>query len=318
VYLACPELHWAFLAHMVSRNGGYNMTDLKGDLIARAMEPGEAESFFQFLERANFLIFGDAFPQLLLYEASKDQGKPLFHLLPYFGVSVFMQVIWERFWETRDSEMLTLALVVNEQNFIEHRVVRHEKFQPVVESFEFVAQTFLNLTQVVFPFWGRAGQGKMQLAGVVVDTFKSLEERIDTGRHLYAILFGLPEVHEGALKWAKETPHTGSRSDYWQDFYTTEKPVKQAKKYSTRIQGDRLRKGSSLFYSPVLSDAWPDVKNPEPADAHDWCEKPESAEEIYSVKPNKDWNMTQQYCKTMSLVEKAVAAETWLKWGKRA
>ncbi|MGZ4123784.1 MAG: DUF2515 family protein, partial [Tumebacillaceae bacterium] len=61
VYQACPELHWAFLAHLVSRNGGYNMTDLKGDLISRAMEPGEAESFFQFLERANFLIFGDAF-----------------------------------------------------------------------------------------------------------------------------------------------------------------------------------------------------------------------------------------------------------------
>ena len=27
------EIQWAFLAHMVSRNGGYNMTDLKGSLL---------------------------------------------------------------------------------------------------------------------------------------------------------------------------------------------------------------------------------------------------------------------------------------------
>lgn len=28
-YLRHPEIHWAFLGHMVSRNGGWNMTDLK-------------------------------------------------------------------------------------------------------------------------------------------------------------------------------------------------------------------------------------------------------------------------------------------------
>lgn len=30
-YKRHPEIHWAFLGHMVSRNGGWNMTDLKGD-----------------------------------------------------------------------------------------------------------------------------------------------------------------------------------------------------------------------------------------------------------------------------------------------
>ena len=30
-----PEIHWAFLGHMVSRNGGWNMTDLKGGLLTR-------------------------------------------------------------------------------------------------------------------------------------------------------------------------------------------------------------------------------------------------------------------------------------------
>ncbi|MDP4162202.1 MAG: DUF2515 family protein, partial [Bacillota bacterium] len=28
-----PEIHWSFLAHMVSRNGGWNMTDLKGEFL---------------------------------------------------------------------------------------------------------------------------------------------------------------------------------------------------------------------------------------------------------------------------------------------
>ena len=29
-YIQYPEIHWALLGHMVSRNGGWNMTDLKG------------------------------------------------------------------------------------------------------------------------------------------------------------------------------------------------------------------------------------------------------------------------------------------------
>ena len=33
-----PEIHWAFLAHMVSRNGGYNMTDLKSPLLESFVE----------------------------------------------------------------------------------------------------------------------------------------------------------------------------------------------------------------------------------------------------------------------------------------
>ena len=35
-YIAHPEIHWAFLGHMVSRNGGWNMTDLKGEFLTRA------------------------------------------------------------------------------------------------------------------------------------------------------------------------------------------------------------------------------------------------------------------------------------------
>ena len=36
-YIFHPEIHWAFLGHMVSRNGGWNMTDLKGEFLSRLM-----------------------------------------------------------------------------------------------------------------------------------------------------------------------------------------------------------------------------------------------------------------------------------------
>ena len=34
-YIRHPEIHWVFLAHMVSRNAGWNMTDLKGGFLTQ-------------------------------------------------------------------------------------------------------------------------------------------------------------------------------------------------------------------------------------------------------------------------------------------
>lgn len=78
VYLRHPEIHWAFLGHMVSRNGGWNMTDLKGDLLSHLLTEQEQQFFFSFLERGNWLIFQDIYPQFLLYEESIKRNKPLF------------------------------------------------------------------------------------------------------------------------------------------------------------------------------------------------------------------------------------------------
>ena len=47
-YLRHPEIHWALLAHMVSRNAGWNMTDLKGTLLPRLLTEKERISFFTF------------------------------------------------------------------------------------------------------------------------------------------------------------------------------------------------------------------------------------------------------------------------------
>ncbi|UTW69707.1 DUF2515 family protein [Anaerobacillus sp. HL2] len=48
------------------------------------------EVLFLTYERANWLIFSDAYPQLLLYEKSKQLQKPCFHLLKFFhALSVY-------------------------------------------------------------------------------------------------------------------------------------------------------------------------------------------------------------------------------------
>lgn len=314
LYLRRPELHWAFLAHMVSRNGGYQMTDLKGEWLPRIMKSAETESFFQFLERANYLIFGDAYPQLLLYEKSRERGRPLFHLLPAFGVSRFMRVNWERYWRSGEEQDVTMALVVNEQNFIERRVVQHPDFQGVIGSFEFAAQTYLNLTQVLFPYhpFTATGDSRLPLAGIEVDTFLPLVERIDMGRRLYAILFKNQEVHDGALRWAKETPHTGSRADYWPHLYGKKRKGLPSKRYHPRLDGCALRRRAHPIYSPVLADAWPDVVNPAPAGGQDWCEGTESASELYGTRSPHSFQIGQVVCRTLNLIEKAVAAEAWL------
>ena len=43
-----PEIHWAFLGHMVSRNGGWNMTDLKGGLLTDCLHKKKEFHFLHF------------------------------------------------------------------------------------------------------------------------------------------------------------------------------------------------------------------------------------------------------------------------------
>lgn len=99
-YVQYPEIHWALLGHMVSRNGGWNMTDLRGDLYTKILSEKEQITFFSFLERGNWLIFQDVYPQFLLYEQSVKRAQKLFHLLPHLNVSTFMETMWNDFWKT--------------------------------------------------------------------------------------------------------------------------------------------------------------------------------------------------------------------------
>ena len=64
----------------------------KGDLYTKLLSEKDQFTFF-FLERGNWLIFQDVYPQFLLYEQSVKKQKS-FHLLPHLNVSTFMETMW--------------------------------------------------------------------------------------------------------------------------------------------------------------------------------------------------------------------------------
>lgn len=317
-----PELHWAFLAHMVSRNGGWNMTDLKGDLQSRLLPSERAEAIFAFLERANALIFQDAYPQLRLYEASLKRRQPLFHLLPAFGVSAFMRPVWEQFWRERNSALLTVALIVNEQHYIEGRVVKNEHFiRTVIATPAFQLQSLLQLNAVVFPYaadrsavqsarpgTAAAPEREYRLAGLILERFEDLQERIEFGKKLYAILFAVPTVGEGARLFASRVRHSGSRADYWPHlFAAVRRHPPQSGRYTARLHGCKLAQGAEPLYSPNLASAWKD-RLVAPPETYDWFRGDEAFGYLAAPKPPQSFEMTNEYCFALGKLELAVLA----------
>ncbi|CAM3048975.1 DUF2515 domain-containing protein [Paenibacillus sediminis] len=269
-YMAYPELHWAFLAHMVSRNAGWNMTDLQGGLLHSLMKEQYRQNMYRFLERCNALIFQDAYPQLLLYMKSKELGKSLFHLLPSFHISRFMRPFWERFWLDRSSPLLSTALIINEQNYIERRVVRHPFFiQNVFHQMDFKVHEWVQLNQVIFPISLSASSDNSKntnflpetsLTGLVLEHFANVDERIEFGKTLYAMLFGYQDVLDGAVSFAASTPHRGSRADYWPGLFTTERKeaLTTPNELSELLKQEWLPSGQKI-YSPILQKVWSDI-----------------------------------------------------------
>jgi hypothetical protein len=267
-YLRRREVHWALLAHLVSRNGGWNMTDLQAEWLPRLLDTAKRRACFGMLERANALIFHDAYAQLLLYEECRRSGRNLLHLLPALGVSAFMRPLWQQFLRTGDAVPLTIGLIVNEQNFIEGRVVQNSYYRrKVLGTFYFGMQSVLQLNQVLFPY-GKDEKGDPLLAGLILEDFSNLKERIEFGKRLYALLFGVPGVAEGVLAFVKAVRHTGSRSDYAPELYAAVRRSPPTAAYRERLSGGRLRDGAEPLYSPPLNAAWSDrpVDAPEPGD----------------------------------------------------
>ncbi|MDF2718097.1 MAG: hypothetical protein K0R28_5022 [Paenibacillus sp.] len=279
VFERSPELQWAFLAHMVSRNGGWSMTDLKGELYSRLLAPDRSVTIFDFLESANSLIFQDAYPQLRLYESSLERRRSLFHLLPEFGVSAFMRPVWEQFWHEGNSALLTVGLIVNEQHYIEGRVVQDERFRrAILDTADFQAQTVLQLNCLLFPY---APEGAMahpdassrprnyRLAGLILEDFSDLSGRIEFGKALYAILFAVPAVAKGVRDFASSRTHTGSRADFWPGIFATVQSEPPKAQYAEKLDGGTLLPGATPLYSPKLEHAWKD-KPFTPPDRYDW------------------------------------------------
>jgi len=206
-YYRHPEIRWAFLAAMVSRNAGWNMSDLYGNLFENLPETFRFHLFLTY-ERANWLIFRDAYPQLLLYEYSTLFDRPLFHLLSKFQVSRFMRDEWFRYWEHRNGTRLLYALIINEQNVIQNPVIQHPFYQKnVFRSFPYKIQDFFRMNMILFP----TSEGKIY--GKEIYQFTRTDARIHLGKSLAALLFN-PSIHSKIIAFSKRRVHTGSRKDY--------------------------------------------------------------------------------------------------------
>lgn len=291
VFTKHPELHWAFLAHMVSRNGGWNMTDLCSDAVRPLLADADRKQFFAFLERCNFLIFHDAYPQLCVYEISRREGRWRGDLLVGLGVSVFMQAAWAAFWETRERAMLACAQIVNEQSLIEQEVVQADAYAAIFRHPAFSAQSLFHLVMVVFPSMSGLPV-RLRLYGNRVRDFTSVEERVDVGRSLYALLFtGGRRVRTGCLRFAERVPHTGSRADYL--------PGRFVRSREQALGGERQ-------YSPELAEVWPD-RAAEPAGSTDWCRDLSALRWLWPdpVVPARD--MTRSYTRQLGWMQAAAA-----------
>lgn len=333
-----PEIHWALLAHCVSRNGGWSMTDIKGEWCIRLDFEAQSSPFFHFLERANWLIFQDAYPQLLLYQEGKQRHQNLSHLLPYFHVSSFMKAMWDLFWEQGDKQLLTRALIINEQNHIESRVVQKPAYLHSVESsIQFRLESLLNMNQVLMPY---RRNGKTFLAGTTMRHFQSVEDRIETGLRLYQILYQDGQVHDAVVRFMTEVPHSGSREDYWPHIFTStldgsafSQPYEPrfTAEDSTRI-AKRIKTGRALanalaeakasgtgsttttfrdgklrrIYSPSLHDVWRDVQHAA-AESGDWFTDLRHVIYLFLRTKRQPLDITPGYVNSMQIIERSLA-----------
>ncbi len=298
-----PEIHWALLGHMVSRNGGWNMTDLRGEWLTRLLTEQEQYEFFSFLERGNWLIFQDVYPQFLLYEESLRRQENLFDLLQYFHVSVFMETMWNYFWQKGNFYVLAIALIINEQSYLEHRVVRNPHYQEtVLKTLQFKLQDILSLNQIIFPYDGG-------IIGMTLHHFSSLHERILLGRRLYRLLFGKQETLEAIVRWSTDHPHTGSRKDYWPHLFHDLNESAASKIYLRRTEYCRLKPNASRVYSPTLQRAWPNRVH-EDAEIGDWYK---DAKVLYYLIDHEEYvegDIHDTYCQTIEKIELAVMGKT--------
>ena len=308
-YLQHPEIHWALLGHMVSRNVGWNMTDLKGELLTKLLPERDQIAFFSFLERGSWLIFQDVFPQLLVYDLSLRSGQEMFHLLPFFYISTFMETMWRYFWRSGDSYTLAIAMVINEQSYLEKRLIQNNHFKKTVTgTVSFKMYDFLQLNNILFPYCAGEKREKPSLAGATSRHFTSLHERILFGKKLYFLLFHREKILAGVLKWAHERPHTGSRKDYWPDLFNDVNESFPRSLYKRRVKNCVLRKGAERLYSPPLKYAWPTNTPHEDTRSEDWFGDWHVVDYIHK-EVSLNGEILNNYCKTLEKIELAVMAK---------
>ncbi|GGF13089.1 hypothetical protein GCM10010954_09750 [Halobacillus andaensis] len=299
-----PEIHWALLAHLVSRNAGWNMTDLKGEYLPKLLTEQEQVDFFAFLERGNWLIFQDAYPQLLLYEESKKQKRPLFHLLDPLNISNFMKPFWENMWSNERNEELTIALIINEQQYIEERVIHNSLYKDtVLDTIMFKLQDVFDFNHILFPYTTPLQQ-KTKLVGGTVHHFSSVEDRITLGKGLYDLLFSVQSRLTQTVNWAEAHPHTGSRKDYWPDLFNDVKETAPGQVHELKSSPCSLQVKTARIYSPSLPSVWKDWKH-DKAEPGDWCHNKKMLHFIKHPIKQLSGDIEKTYCETIEELEMA-------------
>ena len=182
-----------------------------------------------------------------------------------------MEVIWNQFWKDRDAYLLAIALIINEQSYLENRIVQNPLYQKkIFQTFEFVLQDVLSFNQILFPFTDLAHPTeKASLTGLTLHHFGSLHERIMLGKDLYRLLFQEADLLEKVFQWAVKHPHTGSRKDYWPEVFNDVHEGVPGFAFARRLKSCQLRKGALRLYSPRLAYAWENVIHPS-AESGDW------------------------------------------------
>ena len=192
------ELPWLFMAHLVSRNAGYLMTDL-ARRIAASPDPtmtSAMETLFVLLERANFLIFWDAWHHV--GAALAGEGATL---APP-RTPAFMCAAWSRHLAHPDERTLVLDLVHNEQHLIEHRAIHHPQLAAGLRLM-FLIEASGKDRPLVFP----CGPNPE----IRARRFAEVDQRIAVGRRIYDEVLADRARRDAMFAWAMAHPHTGSR-----------------------------------------------------------------------------------------------------------
>ncbi len=213
-----------------------------------------------------------------------------------------METIWNQFWREPDKQLLTIALIINEQSYLEKRVLQNTAFQKtVLNTLEFKLQDFLALNHILFPY---KENGRIRLVGQTLHHFESLQERILLGKRLYSVLFHDSVVLHSIEKWAKAHSHTGSRMDYWPHLFHYVNEEVPGIGLKPRIKSCSIYLGTPRIFSPKLEFAWKDQKQ-DPAERGDWYTNWKIIHQLSALNDHVDGAIENDYCKTLEKLELA-------------
>ncbi|MGP4071911.1 DUF2515 family protein [Piscibacillus sp. B03] len=209
-YRKFPEIKWSFLASYVSRNAGWNMTDLQSEPYVQFLSEDQRKSLYLTYESINWYIFQDAYPQLLIYQLSMEKNTPLFFLFKHFHISKFVEEEWYRFYKYGGEDRLLYAQIINEQNLIEQPIMEQQPYKSkVFHKLPFKGQNMAHFNAVLLP----TEDGKIY--GDFVSHFLSVSKRISIGKKIANLLF-YPGLYPMFYSFAKHIEITGDRMEYEQ------------------------------------------------------------------------------------------------------